>query len=477
MRVVIRKGERYSGRKVTGGRAATTVKASRPKESSKPKWSILWQVILLNAPAAYFIYRGSLFLAALSFYSLLALLTGYHAIRHQILHVNALIVGCIPMLMLLRPLFYHNSISIIFAGVLIAWSISHPREILHLLKDRVLLPLCVLGFLYWWASFIATGFYATNLRLFELTLGACVVFLLGRFRSYLTPALWGIGASTTLIVAGLWRYGTERLGLAEVGRQPLGHPQQVGMAASLILILSLADKGRWLWLKGSAWRYVTAAGATALLLLSTSRTSWLLALTGPAVLLLMRGQRRYLIPAALIVIVTVGGVLASSRGDIILKYVDKVISPNRTMSQKTSGRLEMYEAFPDLFLQSPVWGWGPGAGGTVYHRSSGETMMLHSLFLHIGVELGIIGLALLIVFYAAVLHRAWVHRSFTGEVVPLAGALCVCIDALAHNSFNPLTGAYLGLALTDLSRCWVVRTVPSLPRRPGEMNESCALSS
>jgi O-antigen ligase len=202
-----------------------------------------------------------------------------------------------------------------------------------------------------------------------------------------------------------------------------------------------------------------------MLLLSTSRTSWLLALTAPAVISLMRGQRRYLIPAILVVAVAVGGTLASSRGGIILKYVDKVISPNRTLSQKTSGRLEMYEAFPEMFSQSPVWGWGPGSGGSVYRNRSGETMMLHSLFLHIGVELGAIGLAFLIVFNAAVLHRAWVYRRSAGDVVPLAAALCVCLDALAHNSFNPLTGAYLGLALTDLSRCWVIRTVPPLHRQ------------
>jgi hypothetical protein len=94
-------------------------------------------------------------------------------------------------------------------------------------------------------------------------------------------------------------------------------------------------------------------------------------------------------------------------------------------------------------------------------------MALHSLVLHMGTELGLIGLVLLTTGYSAVLRRAWVHRKLTGEVVPLAGALSMCVDALAHNSFNPLIGIYLGLALTDLS-CWrVLKPLPTALQRTG----------
>jgi O-antigen ligase len=178
-----------------------------------------------------------------------------------------------------------------------------------------------------------------------------------------------------------------------------------------------------------------------------------------------RAQRHYLLPALVMLILVVAGVVASSRGNLVLKYVNKVVSSKRSISQKTSGRFDMYAAFPEMFWQSPIWGLGPGAASSTYRTSRGEAFALHSLVLHIGVEGGSIGLAILVLVYGALLRRAWVHRKVTGELVPLAGALCLCVDALAHNSFNPLMGMYLGMALTDLSRFCVLRPVAASPRR------------
>jgi len=423
------------------------------------RWSILWQTMLCTAPASLFIFTGQLFFAVLVFYGGLALLTGYCLLRHRIIHLTALLIGCIPMLMLLRPVFYHNSISVIFAGILLLWAIFRPSDIKHLIRDPLVSGLCLFAFAYWWYSVLATEFYATNLRIFELALGTAVIFLLSRFRSYLTPALLAIGSTTAFIVAGIWRYGSDRLGLVEVGSQKLGHPQQVGMACSLILILCLADRGRWLNLRNAAMRYTVAAAAAAVLLLTTSRTSWLLALAGLAALALARGQRRYIAVSALLLAAVASGMLATDRGEVIRKYVDKVVSSKRTLTQRTSGRYDMYLAFPELFWQSPVLGLGPGASENVYRSKDGTPLVMHSLFLHAGVELGILGLCLLLVMYAAFVRRAWIHRRLTGEVVPLAFAFACCVDALAHNSFNPLTGTFLGLALTDLSRVRIRRSL------------------
>jgi O-antigen ligase len=432
----------------------------------RPSWSVLWQVILCCAPTSFFIYEAQLFAAVVVFHGLLGMLACYYIVRGQVIHMTALFVGCVPMLLLLRPVFYHNSISVIFAATLLMWSILNPAEIRHLMRDRLVFSFCLFAFAYWWFSFLVTGFYATNLRIFELVFGAAMVFLLSRFRSYLAPALWGVGASTLFIVAGISRYGRDRLGMAEFGHQILGHPQQVGMACALILILCLADRGRWLNLNRSTlWRYATAAAATAMLLLTTSRTSWLLTIAALTTLVLARGQRRYLVSSALIVMLVLTALLATSRREAILKYADKALSPKRSLSQRTSGRYDMYAAFPGLFWKSPMWGLGPGAADDAYHTREGAAVVMHSIFLHLGLELGSLGLGVLLVSYTAFVRRAWIHRRLTGEVVPLAFALACCVDALAHNSFNPLTGIFLGLALTDLSRLRAYRLAPVAKRR------------
>jgi O-antigen ligase len=442
------------------------IEASRSAEQPPqyaPRWVVVWQVIVCCAPATLFLYDKQLFLAVLSFHGLLALLSLYYALRQQTVHLTALLLGSVPMLMLLRPIFYQNSVSAMFVAVLVLWSISHPTEIRRLTQDRLIFSMCLFAFAYWWFSVLVTGSYATNLRVFELTLGAAIVRLLGRFRPFLAAALWGLGVSTVLIVIGISRYGKDRLGMAEYGHQLLGHPQQVGMVCSLILALCLADEGRWLGLRRhTVWRYVAGAIAATLLVLTTSRTSWLLTVAALSALVFARGQRRYLIGSALLVAVALAFVFATNKGQTITKYAEKVISAKRSLSQRTSGRYDMYAAFPHLFWQSPIWGLGPGAAESAYKTANRTPLVMHSIFLHMGVELGTIGLAGLFLTYLAFIHRAWVHQRSTGEVVPLAFAFACWVDALAHNSFNPLTGIYLGLALTNLPPLRVYRVVSSV---------------
>ena len=438
------------------------------------RWSIIytviWQVALLCAPAACFVYSARLRLAAISFYVPLALLGLHYALSRRVVLMAAVLVGCVPMLMLLRPAFYQNSITATFAAILLIWWIARPADIAYLSRDRLLLSFCALSLAYWWVSVLSTGFYATNLRILELTFGSAVIFLLQRFRSYLAAALWGVGVSTALIVAGLSRFQTDRLGLAIVGRQTLGTPQQIGLACSLILVLCLVDQGRWLGLRHHLfWKYGIAITAAAFLLLTTSRTCWLLALVALGALALHRSQRRYFVGAAAIVAFALLALTVTSRSQIVQRYFNKVVSSKRTMAQRTSGRYEMYTAFPDLFWQSPVWGLGPGAAATSFRTSTGTPLVLHSIFLHVGAELGVLGLAALVLLYTGVLRRAWVHRRITGEVVPLAMALGCCVDAFAHNSFNPLTGIFLGLALAEVSQLRQVRSICTLPYLPAPL--------
>src|SRR5579871_4999312 len=188
--------------------ALTSAEESRRIASPK---TVVRQVILCCAPATVFLYDKQLFLAVLSFHGLLAILGLYYALRQQTLHVTALMLGCVPMLMLLRPVFYQNSISVLFAALLVLWSISKPAEIRRLIQDRLVFSMCLFAFGYWWFSVLVTGSYATNLRVFELTFGAAIVRLLSRSRGFLSAALWGVGVSTMLIVIGISPYGKDRL--------------------------------------------------------------------------------------------------------------------------------------------------------------------------------------------------------------------------------------------------------------------------
>jgi O-antigen ligase len=98
--------------------------------------------------------------------------------------------------------------------------------------------------------------------------------------------------------------------------------------------------------------------------------------------------------------------------------------------------------------------------------SGRDQFVMHSLFLHIGVETGAVGLALVIGLYLAVISRSLRHYQITKEIVPLVFALCCLADSLSHNSFDPFAGVFAGLALTDLSRFVYIRPARfAQPRR------------
>jgi hypothetical protein len=143
--------------------------------------------------------------------------------------------------------------------------------------------------LCWLVSFTRPRDYSSNLRSFELLLTALGIRLLGRYRTYLGTAFIGLAISTFSMGSALAHYG-DRLGMAEVDGEKVGNPISLGIPVALLFLLSLAERGRWLMLQDKTpLRFIVNIAAGILLLLSTSRGSWL-AVTCSLVVLLV-GQR------------------------------------------------------------------------------------------------------------------------------------------------------------------------------------------
>jgi O-antigen ligase len=417
-----------------------------------PRSGLILQIAALGLISSVLVNLERLSLAVVAFYGPLALLLVYYALTRKAVEWATVVVGSIPMLMLLRPVFYQNSVAVILAATLGLWWLYEPGGLRSLFKDTLAMSLIVGSGVYWWCSVLYTGDYSVNLRVSDLVLTGCCVSLLTRYRSYLAAAFWGMSITTVFIVLALWKYGAERLGTAEIGLNSLGHPEQVGMAMALTILVSLVDRGRWLLLqKANASRYVVAGAALSILLLTTSRTSWSLACLGVLMMSFSRKQRKTLVWGVLIMALAGMIVIMSSRGDDVAKYFNKVFSSDRTWSQRTTGRIDQYAAFPLLFWQSPIVGHGPGSSGTIYQRYDRENLVMHSLYLHMGVELGILGLTALLLMYGFLIRRAVLYRRLTAELLPLVCAVAMCVDGAAQNSFNCMMGVFLGLTMADKS--------------------------
>lgn len=273
----------------------------------------------------------------------------------------------------------------------------------------------------------------------------------------------------------------------DFGLRLLGAPLYASIAM-LGLLVFLPRIRAWLhrqlpgrWVAAGYISLVLVFGYLLLIfLLAQSRSSWLAAViafpvVGVGLLLTPRRQRfRHRLRAFAVVIVVlgvVGGILASWVGDTL---VDRVSAESETWSAFVEGRwkdvpygsigrrFHMTVAGLRWYAEAPVFGIGPGS---VEPRLRGMDHLsihedLHNTYLDLGVELGAVGLLLLMGFVAWA-YLALVDRYRKGDVGRglfwfLTGALLIYFLVAAMNmrlvnfdgqfSWLLLTGVLLAFA-------------------------------
>jgi O-antigen ligase len=83
---------------------------------------------------------------------------------------------------------------------------------------------------------------------------------------------------------------------------------------------------------------------------------------------------------------------------------------------------------------------------------SGDEMAWHSLYMQVGVETGLMGLLLLLFMLFSLVGGGIAHWRFSGDSVPLHGALSFVIIGMSVTGFDAASGLFLGLSL--LSGRW-----------------------
>jgi hypothetical protein len=432
--------------------------------------SLLVQIAFCAFPASVFVALGMLPYARLAFFGSFFLIFGYHAAMQRPWHCGVLTAALAPMLMLLRVLLFHNSVVAILGVTILVWAILDHRRLFAVLSDPLPTMMLALATLYWWVSFMSTYIYSVNIRVFELALGAMNIVLLGGRRGMLATALSGLAISALAAAIGVAPYAadSERMGMAEVGETSLGHPALLGVPALIILLLTLLDEGRWIMPNVRLpLRLAVVALAAAGLLVTTSRTNWILAIAGlgAAVMVNPRRQLKAVMYAIPILIGSTLFVLSTGQGDVVEKYFWKAFGEDRTLQQRTTGRFNQWMAFPEILADAPILGHGAGSARS-FTRHRGRELTMHSAYLHFGVETGLVGLTLYLILVGAVFVRTARMRRITGETAPLVLMICFLIDGLAHNNFSPLLAVCLGVGMLSKNTAGYFVRRPALPPAP-----------
>ncbi len=453
---------------------------SRTSAPPKLHKEILIQLGVCIVPLIVGFYAHRAPIGGYSFSAGLAMLLVYHASQKDRFRVLSLFVASIPLIALLRGTFMPFNMPVATLGAIFLWIGVSRGEVKELWKRKDLIYLVGAAAIYWLASFLLTGNYASNLRSIEWALTAAGIFVLSERRSYLYTALLGLGISAITMGVILLPYSGDRLGKSgaidglEWG---IGNPVVLGVPTAFFMLLCIAERGRWIHLdKHPAWRTAMVATCGIFLLLSTSRGSWVVLLVGLIVIAIKDPAARkplLLSVASFSVVLTLVATLnLSSRMATVNHYLVQTFSPDTSIEKRTTGRIDQWRALPTILEASPVWGVGPGGGRTASVFYAKKNIIFHSLYLQIGAELGLAGLTLLGVLLVGVFRKARRHFAMYGEIVPLLGTISFLLVGMSVSGLEIVGGVVIGVGFIagNRSNLWIVRNQWQ-GRSPGHTDE------
>lgn len=430
--------------------------------------SVLIQFLLCSIALPPTFWLGIPKVGGFGFVVVVAAFLIYDVYRGKRFEALALFIGTVPLMDLLRGTFMPFNTPLAILVFLFVWMCYAPDLIRTYWTKKIMRYVIAGSIVYWLVSFGVTGDYARSIRIVEWALTASIVFMLGERRSYLASAFLGVGISAIVIGITLMPFG-DRLGMSgTVEGLPwgIGNPIVLGVPLSFFLLLCVAERGRWLLLdKLPRWRMFFTGVAGILLLLSTSRGSWLILIVGIIVIgMLDRQARMHMLYAVGIMaaIVVVLPMVNVSRMANVQHYLVQTFSPDTSLEKRTTGRIDQWRTLPKILSDSPVWGVGPGGGRAASREYANKNIIFHSLYLQIAGETGILGIPFLVLLLGTTLRAAWQHYKHFGEIVPFLGVISFMIMGLSVAGLDIIGGTLLGVGFlgANSSNLWILRERP-----------------
>ncbi|MEW6510872.1 MAG: O-antigen ligase family protein [Bacteroidota bacterium] len=446
---------------------------------------VIVQVLLCALPVTFLLAFSRASLAGAALWALFGLLMVRLMFLGRATELLCLLIALAPLLNLLRD-FAPTYQIIAFTSLLgiLYYALRSHADLWNVMRKNALASVLLMFVtIYYAASFIFTGKYDINLRLFDLAFTVIIVLIVGRSRQLLGVALLG------LVISG-WAVGLamlqhldvtigSRLGSMLVEGHILGNPVSLGTPLALCFLGLVLDRGRWFNLEHRpVLRLALAIPTFALLALTTSRAAWLVTAGGILVALVFDGRSRgrllLLIGLAAIIL---QAVLLSPYGEGLQAGLDRTFSEERSATSRTSGRSDQWVVTYYALTTSAsslLYGYGPGLSPRVYAKYSKEARgvtyavggeaQFHSLYMQVAVEMGLLGLTLFLTWLITGLVKNFRWMTRYKRIVPFVFFLGYMIIIVTVSGNDSVSGLFLGIGLLTTFR-------PDRRLRPGSRRE------
>lgn len=376
---------------------------------------------------------------------------------------------CLPIVNFTKGSFFTYNIHIVVL-LLITFKLLlyHKNYYLQIFRTPRLKSLFIFALFYYLLSFITTGNYASNLRIFELILMAGTIPFLwldkkifaNTIKLLLMNAILFVGYATTFGGRLMVEKSDLDEGMTLGGNNPIGF----GLPIAFCLVLLITQRE---YLKGfiSSKLYITLIVAGILcLILTTSRGSMTALALGILTYVFVKKKYKLLLKVlsvgalAFIFLVTVGKENKTFR--FAYEFLIERTEENQDdLNKVSSGRLEQWELVGAYIMKYHPWDLviGNGAGQQAETHDAMTLVLLsktsllygrwaafHALPLQIFIEIGLIGL---LIFYSIIYKIFKANKEFLSKsVLPLIGLISFVSIGLSVSSLDPFAGLFFGLA-------------------------------
>jgi len=447
---------------------------------------LVFQSLLCSWPSMALLGMGRPAQASMWVVGCVLLMMLWHLNQKNRLALFTVLVGCVPALIILRGQVFPYNTPMALYGLAMLFAITDKTLFSRIWNTELTRYFVLFVTVYWLICAMYNLDYSSNLKSMDLVLSSMSLFLLSTRRSYLQTAMLGIALTEIALGLGMLPQ-SQRLGMIEVtgeetgGSTHIGNPILVGLPSAMMILWGICGKGQWLGLRGNPiLRYTIMVAGGALLFLSTSRGAMFAGLAALTIVFFLdRGSRKDFAMAFILGFVLLSYGVTTEKGEYALRYITKLTDENKTLAQRTTGRLEQWVAIPAVFVDSPIWGHGPGQGRQISQKYCGRLLAWHNLYLHFIAETGLLGLVPVLVFLGAVFRKTVSYWRVHGDPMPLAAIMGFLVTGMSVNCLDMTCGLWLGVAMTAIKpvgyfvpRVYEVREQPPVAPRSLEEAEA-----
>ena len=400
-----------------------------------------------------------------------------HIYKKEYLECGGLIVGSIPFISIFRQFVFYNIPTALFLSIWVFYFLFDARNLRGIRYSSPLKYGFVLVAVYYVCSYVNTGSWIANIRIFEWLLSAGLVFVvsqnLGVFKeSCMSFVISSIGIASGMLILMI-RGESMRLGVVSpfyvsvpweggIGTNPV----QFGLTLALCLALLNVDRGIWTNFFNYKVQRKLIYLVIPLLLLSTSRVGWLVGFF--VVLFLVYKSGKNLRTVFFIIVLCVVSFLVFEQNTMRQSFnnaFESTVSDDITLGQRTSGRSDQW-IMAWKFGQESVWNlfFGIGIGeseayfpivakkyGFLSPASRLESHVWHALPLKLFIEGGLFLLSIYFIYMFKVLILIYRWTIRYRLYLPMVSFVGYLLLTLTITGFDMISGVYWGIALVATS--------------------------